>query len=388
MTKPSPLPLIPLAINGFTCMFGVWIIFHGIVVGYNVPLGNFNQPMGMDFYCFWTAGRMALDGHVLDIFNPKLLTAFQQQLLGAPESLSLPWFYPPLLLLFISCGFALMPYKLAYGVYLALSIGAYYGVSRRLFPKVPPLYILGFPGFWYNLLSGQNGLLTALILVGGLVALAKHPVRAGAILALLSYKPQFCLALPVFLVLERRYQAIFAGIATFIALVAVATLAFGFGVWAAFFDGLREAHAFNLLSGKIRPESLAHLYGTLKASGLSHTLATQLNYAFAALAVCAAVRIWLLSTDLDVKYAVLILVTLLLPVHLHYYEFIVTGAVILWLWPQAQLRPALLLLWVAPAIWLYLPSPGLPMLAIATAALLVQLNLTLARPPTASAVAA
>jgi alpha-1,2-mannosyltransferase len=359
---------------------GVSLVIWGIIAGYNVPLGRFSQPMGMDFYCFWSAGRLAMDGRVLDIFDPATLATFQQHYLGAPEGWSLPWFYPPLLLLFVSCVFALMPYKLAYFAYLLLSLSAYFLLTRRFFPKIRPLYILSFPAFWFNLLSGQNGLLTAVLLIGGLSALTQKPTRAGMLLGLLSYKPQLCLALPVFLIVERRWRTIAAGITTFLAIIMLATVVWGPGVWSAFVTGLANAQKFNHDGDTVRPASLATLYGTLKTVGLDHRTAMIANYVFAALAGCAAILIWLKSDETNVKYAVLILMSLLLPPHLMYYDFVVTGAVIAWLWPKEHLRPALVLLWWAPIMWPVAAPLGIPIFPLATAILITQLYQGLPRP--------
>jgi alpha-1,2-mannosyltransferase len=354
-------------------LLGMSLIIAGIYAGYNQPLGLYFQPMGMDFFCFWSAGRLTLDGHIQDIFDPKALAIFQQHYLNAPEGWSLPWFYPPLLLLFISCAFALLPYKAAYFVYLLISIGGYYVLARRFFPSIRPLYVLSFPAFWFNLLSGQNGMLTALILIGGLLALTRQPTAAGMILGLMSYKPQLCLAIPVFLIMERRWRTIVVGTVTFFGLVALSTVVWGPAVWTAFFAGLRTAQDFNQTGNSIRPESLAHLYGTLKTIGVDHRTALIANYLFAALAGCAAIRIWLRSDDETVKYSVVILMSLLLPPHLMYYDFVVTGAVIAWLWPRENLRLALVILWWAPFMWPVMAKIGVPLYPLAAAMLLYRL---------------
>jgi alpha-1,2-mannosyltransferase len=367
-------------------LLGVSVVSAGIYFGFNVPLGMFSQPMGMDFFCFWSAGRLALDGHAADIFNPQAMATFQQAYLQAPSGWSLPWFYPPLLLLMISCGFALLPFKLAYAAYLLISVGGYYALVRRYFPGTKPLYIASFPAFWFNLLSGQNGLLTAVILVGGLIALSRKEVTGGLILALLSYKPQLCLAIPAFLLIERRWSAIVTGLVTFICLVALSTLLWGLAIWPAFLSGLQAAQTFNQLGDSIRPDSLAHLYGTLRAVGFSHTPAFALNYLFAALAGCAAVRIWWLDVDQKVKNSCVILMSLLLPPHLMYYDLVATGAVILWLWPHERLRPALIILWCAPFLWPVFAKLGVPLFPLAAAMLLVQLNRVPNRRATVSAV--
>jgi Glycosyltransferase family 87 len=360
--------------HGAMLMLGLFVTSNGVYVGFNAPIGQFELPMGMDFYCFWSAGRMTLDGNIRDIFNHEAMAVFQKNYLGAQELSSIPWFYPPLLLLWISCAFALVPYKIAYLAYMAVSVIAYYFLARRLFLLVKPLYIVAFPAFWFNLISGQNGLLSAVILVSGLVALAKQPVRAGCILALLSFKPQYCLALPVFLLMERQFQTMLAGALTLALLVVVSVGLWGVEPWLRFVDGLGSAQHYNQLTGTVRFEYQAHLFGTLRANGVNQVLAMNLNYAFAALAGCAAIRIWMSDHEATVKYAVVILMTLLLSPHLTYYDFVVTGAVIAWLWPQARLRPALIILWFSPVMWPVLGKIGIPQLPLAAAMLLYQLN--------------
>jgi alpha-1,2-mannosyltransferase len=331
------------------------------------------QAVGRDFASFWTAGRMVLNGHSLAIFDPQAMTAFQLTLSDGPIGRLSPWFYPPLLLLYVSCLFALVPYKVAYLLYLAVSVAAFYLVTRRLFPAVKPLYIISFPAFWYNLLSGQNGLLTAIIIVTGLLWLTTRPAMAGAVLALLSFKPQLCLALPVFLLLDRRWQTILAGAVTVLALAALSTALWGPPIWSAFLAGLHDAQRYNQSGTSMPPHAFAHLFGMLKTMGLSQVTAMALNYLFVAVAGCAVVRTWFLPHPQTVKFATLILLTLLLPPHLLFYDFVVTGAVMVWLWPDERLRPALIMLWIAPFVWPLFTRIGIPLFPLATALLLIQL---------------
>jgi hypothetical protein len=365
------------AIHALALMFGVVLLAQSLA-DVTFDLNNtMDRLVGSDFFCFWSAGRLTLDGNVVSIFDARALAVFQQSLVRSPPDFSVLWFYPPLLLLHISALFGLLPYKLAYGLYLAISVGAFYGLSRRYFPTVKPLHIMAFPAFWFNLLMGQNGLLTAGILIAGLVFLARSQIAAGVTLACLSYKPHFCLAVPVFLVMEKRVQAIVAGITALAVMIVVSTMLYGFAVWPAFFRGLVEAQAFNHHSTTIKYASFAHLYGSLRVLGLTHAVAMPLNYVFVGVMSLAAIRIWVYETDQLTKYSVVILLTLLLPPHLTYYDLVVTGAVIVWLWPRVPCRPALALLWLAPFLWPSLGALGVPMFPIACASLLVQLNRSL-----------
>jgi alpha-1,2-mannosyltransferase len=349
---------------------GIFLVVRELFAG----IGPNQQPLGRDFACFWSAGRMVLDGHILAIFDPQAMTKFQQVYLDGPQGQLAPWFYPPLLLLYISCVFALLPYKLAYFVYIVISVAAFYGVTRRLFPAIKPLYFLSFPAFWYNLVSGQNGLLTAIILVFGLLSLAKQPWLSGFVIALLSYKPQLCLAVPVFLLIERRWPTILAGSATLVALIGFSTAMWGSAIWPAFLNGLQAAQTYNQTGHMMPPHAFAHLYGSLKVLGFDHATAMAVNYMFAAALGCMAIRIWLLPYERSIKLAAVVLMTLLLPPHLIYYDFVVTGAAIAWLWPNENLRPTLILLWFAPFIWPPFGSLGIPLFSIAAALLFYQLT--------------
>jgi alpha-1,2-mannosyltransferase len=362
------------AVNGLALLLGTLMLTQSLKTMNAVIAADLTQPMGKDFFCFWSAGRMVLDGKILDIFSPKALAVFQQAYLNAPADFSIPWFYPPLLLLYVSCAFALLPYKVAYLTYLLISAAAYFLLARRFFPAVKAVYIVCFPAFWFNLISGQNGLLTAILLTCGLICLTSRPVLAGSILAGLSYKPQLCLAVPIFLVVEKRVATIAAGTLTFLGLVGLSTLLFGMSVWSAFLDGVQEARNFNHLSGQVRYESFAQLYGSLRVMGVDHALATQLNYGFAALAALAAIRFWRRSHHQTETYAIVILLSLLLAPHLIFYDFVATGAVIVWLWHRPNLRPALGLIWAAPFIWPFLGAYGVPMLSLAATWILLQLN--------------
>jgi Glycosyltransferase family 87 len=380
MTVRSVFEAIFKLINLTFLVAGTALIAYSVSKAINQPFSGSGPPVGIDFFCFWSAGRMTLDGNVLSVFNVESLSAFQKNYFQASVPVSLPWFYPPLLLLYISCLFAVMPYEVAYLVFLFVSFVAYIGFVKIIFPNVNLIFVLGFPAFWFNLLLGQNGLLTAGLLVGGLVLLSRSGWVSGAMLAMLSYKPQFCFAIPFFLLVEKRFQVIVAGVMTLVGLLLFSTLLFGSEVWSAFLVGLGEAQNYNQLSGRVPPHTLANLYGTLKSAGLSHTAAMQMNYLFALTAGLAAIRVWILSDEAHVKNSLVILMTLLLAPHLHHYEFVVTGAVIIWLWPRVNLRPALCMLWAAPMTWLMLPPPGFPMLSVASALIIGQLNLELRQP--------
>ena len=89
-----------------------------------------------------------------------------------------------------------------------------------------------------NVISGQNGFLTASLIGGTLVLLERQPVLAGCCLGLLTYKPQFGVLFPLLLVAGGYWRAI--GVAALTAAVlALATIVlFGVRPWTEFFNWL------------------------------------------------------------------------------------------------------------------------------------------------------
>ena len=85
------------------------------------------------------------------------------------------------------------------------------------------------PGVFINAFFGQNGFLTAALLIGGLADLDRRPVASGVLFGILTIKPQ--LLLPVLLMMTGRWRVIAAALATMLALAVLTTFWFGPDVW-------------------------------------------------------------------------------------------------------------------------------------------------------------
>lgn len=97
---------------------------------------------------------------------------------------------------------------------------------------------LAFPAVIVNLGHGQNGFLTAALLGGGFFLLDRRPLIAGALFALLAYKPQFALTLPLALAIGGHWRAIVGAAATLLAMTAASIAAFNLSSWRAFVASL------------------------------------------------------------------------------------------------------------------------------------------------------
>ncbi|WP_315753829.1 MULTISPECIES: glycosyltransferase family 87 protein [unclassified Bradyrhizobium] len=181
------------------------------------------QPAFGDFFGLWSFGRFAaLSG--ASIYDPVALARYQQTLDPTLGGGGFPYPYPPtFLLVLIPLGMLALP--VAYVCWISITF-TLYGLATlgRDWRSLTSLALLAAPTTLINAITGQNGFLSAALLIGGLRLLASHPIIAGALLGLLAYKPQFVLLMPVVLLASRNWRAILSAIATTV-IVAVVTSA-------------------------------------------------------------------------------------------------------------------------------------------------------------------
>lgn len=95
------------------------------------------------------------------------------------------------------------------------------------------------PAGLMNIALGQNGALTAALLIGGLSIAPKRPILAGILFGLLTMKPQIGILIPICLLASRNYRAIASAVVTTGALFIVTGLIFGFESWLLFWSQTR-----------------------------------------------------------------------------------------------------------------------------------------------------
>jgi alpha-1,2-mannosyltransferase len=202
--------------------------FSGVVLE---PTGF---QIGRDFLNTWMGGRSAFAGGPAAWFDFTTYNEAVRQVTGHPDLPPLFWSYPPQILLFV-WPFGLLPYLPAYVLWclggLALYIWAAIagGVERR-----HAVFLAVAPAVAVTLFFGQNGFLTAALLIGGLANLERRPIVSGLLFGILTFKPQFVLLLPVLLVMTGRWRAIAAAVATTALLIVATSVWFGFDVWVAY----------------------------------------------------------------------------------------------------------------------------------------------------------
>ncbi|WP_315715334.1 MULTISPECIES: glycosyltransferase family 87 protein [unclassified Bradyrhizobium] len=188
------------------------------------------QPAFGDFFGLWSFGRFAaLSG--AGIYDPVALARYQQMLDPTLGGGGFPYPYPPtFLLVLIPLGMLALP--VAYVCWISVTF-ALYGLATlgRDWRSLTSLALLAAPTTLINAITGQNGFLSAALLIGGLRLLACHPIVAGTLLGLLAYKPQFVLLMPVVLLASRNWRAILSAIATTVIVAIVTSAALDPWIW-------------------------------------------------------------------------------------------------------------------------------------------------------------
>ena len=192
------------------------------------PLAN--KPLSWDFTNLWFGGKLALAGDLRTIFD---VDAYRAALRAefAPYIDDSEWSYPPSILL-LGVPLALLPLPFAWAIWSlggALTLfaaGRAFGLAYRHI-----LLICLSPAFIFCLVLGQNGAYVAALLLGGLWMAPKRPGWAGLMFALLTFKAQFGLLVPICLLAARNWRAIAFAATYSIIIAAVTALLFGPSIW-------------------------------------------------------------------------------------------------------------------------------------------------------------
>jgi hypothetical protein len=329
-----------------------------------------------DFTNLWGGGRMALQGRVGDLFEPDTYRAALRALLS-PRMLDQEWSYPPSMLM-IGVPLATLPILPAYLLWTGLTLLGLYWAARRLsLSRLDCVFVLLAPPVIIDVMVGQNGALTAALLLGGLILAPKRPLVAGILFGLLTLKPHLGLLVPFCLLASRNYRAIASATATTACMILITAMIFGWSIWLSFFEqtgplmrGIMEA-----------PYPQGYHANAMTFFTLSRSLGLDLHASYAiqiAAAIAAIVAVlWLWQRRNAVDPAVRVALTGIMalcatPYGYTYDAVLLPVALVVLGSRQIVAMPLLALAWVLPAfnhlMILVLPSLGIIPPALVAAA--------------------
>jgi alpha-1,2-mannosyltransferase len=336
-----------------------------------------DSPIGHDFVAPWSASSLALAGHPETPYDQEALRAAETRTIGVPVPF-IAWFYLPSFLLLV-LPLALLPYVAALALWLGVPLIALVRLLRRLLPHpLTPLAALIFPGTAQCLISGQNGIFSAALLAGGLLALETRPAAAGLLFGVLSYKPQLAAAVFAALLFGRHWRALAAALATALALAAASLAAFGWESWRVGLATLGTARQA-LETGQIAWDRLVTVFGAARLAGSDITTAYALQTLAALTAIATLWWIWRGPAPLALRGSALALAIPLTTPYAFDYDLVLLLLPLAWLLREGMASgfrrgevTLLVLVWLCPAagwlmaLWSHLlVTPALLLLLLA-----------------------
>lgn len=358
---------------------GLLLLYAGLAFFYyrHVALvaDRVSVPPGGDFINIWTAAKLALAGQAGILYDPAAWHEAQKALFGDAVEFH-NYGYPPFFLPFI-IGFGLLPYKAAWAAWCAGTFALFAVSVRRLTGAGRGVLLLLAlaPASYVNVLTGQNGFLSAALFTGGLALLPNRPVAAGAAFGLLVYKPHLGILIPPALAARGAWTAFGVAAAAVLALFAAGALLYGPAMTVTYLTQVAQAQARVMTRGEgvflmMMPSAFAalRLLGAPAAAG--YALSALLMFCGAAATLFA----WRRCADAGLRAAVLLCAAQLCVPYLLCYDMTLGSVAAILLFPHVRgrgERAVLLALWFAPLLTIFMNFAGLPAGPLILAAALV-----------------
>jgi len=334
-----------IRIHGLLLAVCLWTIY---AVDMSAPgaLDRNGLVKGTDFLHFYTLGRLAWQGRGDLLYNMRAQAALARQLVPqAPDSLYVPLYGPQVSLLF--APFARLPYGWALTAWLSTNLLIFGFCCYALWRTCPKLQehrwmvlilAIAFPGFFHLLVWGQTSGLALLCFT--LAYLALHHDRkllAGLAIGSLVFKPQLGVAAAVVFVFAREWKLIVGALASASVQLGAAWMHYGTEIMRTYWRALMHV-------GEVLPLLEPRLYQTHSLRSFWSLLLPWPQLAFALYVVSAlgilglAARCWQRGASLQVRYAALLLATVLVSPHLTVYDLVILAPAFLLLgeWTLAR----------------------------------------------------
>ncbi|TWH36350.1 MULTISPECIES: glycosyltransferase family 87 protein [unclassified Aminobacter] len=304
-----------------------------------------------DFSNLWAGGYIARHGGVQALFDAEAYRTILRSILH-PKLPDQEWSYPPSLLL-IGVPLSLLPIQVAYAVWTLGILGILWLALRPFkFPLQLTLAIIFGPAAFMNALFGQNGALTAALLLGGMMLAPAKPIAAGILIGLLTVKPHLGLLLPCCLLAGGHWRAAASATVVTLALIFITGTVFGFEVWPLF---LTETRA--LMTAILEAPYPQHYhtnavtgFAFARSLGADLTAAYLLQAALTLGALCMAFRLWRSDVDHRARVAATGALAIVATPYGYTYDLIPASVAVAWLvYSNANVpKLVLALFWLFP----------------------------------------
>jgi hypothetical protein len=270
-------------------------------------LGLNGLPGVRDVVVFWSAGKLAAEGHAAYAYDwAALRGVLEVGQRGAFLHATFPLFYPPFLM-FLLAPLGRLSFLMAAIVWIVGGLAAYLATAGLIVRRgVGAIVAAAAPASLYVVCVGQTGFLSAALLGGGLALMPRRPALAGVLIGMLAYKPQLGLLIPLALIAGGQWRSFWAAALTLGALVLGSGFVFGWSSWAAFIHALApSAHGVGAV-GVLPSAKLQSVYGLLLWAGAGPGLALAVQAVVSVAVAGLVVLIWRGQGAFALKAAALI----------------------------------------------------------------------------------
>lgn len=306
---------------------------------------NLSHPRATDFIAYWAAAVLALQGTPAAAYDPTTLAATQA--IAAHSEALMPFGYPPAFLL-VALPFGLLPYTAAVAAWIAATATAYLAAAHRWMPGWGWL-AAAFPPVAVNTMIGQNGLLTAALVLLAAAFLKSRPFVAGLFAGCLVLKPQLAILYPLAFVAGGQWRAFAGAACSALGLSALAWLCFGGGTYLAMAKAM-PLFVTVMADGASGWQRMASVYSALRLAGRAHGVAMAAHVAVALAAAAMVAVVWRSRHEAPAKMAVLVAASALATPYLYMYDTVMLVLPFLWLARQGADRRWLAALWLLPLV--------------------------------------
>ena len=286
---------------------------------------------GADFLHFYAAGYLVKSGHLQALYDPPALAAYQQALVPQSTHTYFVASYGPQVYLPFSL-LARLPYGWAALVWALLNCALYFVCCYavwRCCPRLQPyagavsLLALAFPGF-FNLISfGQTSGPALLLFTLAFLALrSRRNFLAGLAIGSLIYKPQLGLAVAVVFVLAAEWKIVAGALAAATAQLSFAWGWFGGTLMKQYFHSLlRTSQALPFIEPRLYQMHCLRGFWLLLLPWRGAALVLSVITSIIVLAL--TVLVWRSRASFQLRFAALLLASVLVAPHLMIYDLII-----------------------------------------------------------------
>jgi alpha-1,2-mannosyltransferase len=350
------------------------------------------HAIGADFTDPWSASWLTLRGGPSAVYDVADLWAVERFAVADPAVGFAGFHYPPMYLLVVM-PLALLPYAWSLLAWTVANLAAYLAVMWKVDPEREALWLaIAFPGALVNLTNGQNGFLTLALLGTALLMLGRRPLLAGVFFGLMSYKPQYGILVPIFLVASTsigeapsgityaRWRAIGSAALTVLVFVAASLAMFGDKTWRAFFASINFTRHVVLEQGGSGFEKLQSTFSAARQLGFSVNTAYGFQLVASLIAMAALICICRRTAKFELQAAALATGVLLATPYVMDYDLVVLALPIAWIALEGRRsgflpweKSLLVLVWMLPLFARSLAGHTIPIAPLAMLLLLADI---------------